>query len=209
MLFAEFRADPENNPLRTPSGRTELYSDEIAGFAYDDCPLHPAWIEPAEWLGGGQASAFPLHLVSNQPRRRLHSQMDAGPVSARGKIAGREALAINPADAQSRGIGPAEASVDRPGVAPVRSGKGRPQPVRVRWRHDQVGVMGHQTISPHCCAGAPRHRRNQPPIEAIVVGLATHGLAPITALSDMVRQARHNTARSGPCVCFMQPIARW
>ena len=61
VLFAEFRADPENHPLHTPSGRIELYSDEIAGFAYDDCPPHPAWIEPAEWLGGGQTTAFPLH----------------------------------------------------------------------------------------------------------------------------------------------------
>ena len=33
VLFTEFRADPENNPLRTPSGRIELYSDEIARFA--------------------------------------------------------------------------------------------------------------------------------------------------------------------------------
>jgi biotin/methionine sulfoxide reductase len=108
VLFAEFRADPENNPLRTPSGRIELYSDEIARFAYDDCPPHPAWIEPAEWLGGGQASAFPLHLVSSQPRHRLHSQMDARPISARGKIAGRETLAINPGDDRSRGIGDGE-----------------------------------------------------------------------------------------------------
>src|SRR5438270_247421 len=29
VLFAEFRADPEKHKLRTPSGRIELYSDEI------------------------------------------------------------------------------------------------------------------------------------------------------------------------------------
>jgi biotin/methionine sulfoxide reductase len=34
--------------------------------------------------------------------------MDAGPVSARGKTAGRETLAINPADARERGIGDGE-----------------------------------------------------------------------------------------------------
>ena len=39
---------------------------------------------------------------------RLHSQMDAGPVSVRGKIAGRVTLAINPVDARSRGIGDGE-----------------------------------------------------------------------------------------------------
>ncbi len=52
--------------------------------------------------GSARASAaYPLHLVSSQPRYRLHSQMDCGPVSARGKVAGREAIAINPADAAS------------------------------------------------------------------------------------------------------------
>ena len=50
------------------------------------------------------ANKYPLHLVSSQPRYRLHSQMDAGPVSARGKIGGREAFAIHPDDAASRGI---------------------------------------------------------------------------------------------------------
>jgi biotin/methionine sulfoxide reductase len=104
VMFAEFRAAPETHPLRTASGRIELYSEEIAGFDYDDCPPHPAWIEPAEWLGAASATRFPLHLVSSQPRHKLHSQMDAGPVSARGKIAGREALAINPEDAHARGI---------------------------------------------------------------------------------------------------------
>jgi biotin/methionine sulfoxide reductase len=104
VLFAEFRADPEGHKLRTPSGRIELYSDEIAGFGYDDCPPHPCWIEPGEWLGGTIAAEFPLHLVSSQPRWRLHSQMDAGPVSARGKTAGRETITINPQDARRRGI---------------------------------------------------------------------------------------------------------
>jgi biotin/methionine sulfoxide reductase len=104
VLFTDFRADPETHKLLTPSGRIELYSEEIAGFGYDDCPPYPAWIEPAEWLGAKEAVRFPLHLVSSQPRHKLHSQMDAGPVSALGKVAGREALAINPADARRRGI---------------------------------------------------------------------------------------------------------
>jgi len=51
---------------------------------------------------------------------------------------------------------PAEASVDGPGVAPVRFGKGRSQPVHVRGRRDQADVIGHQAIGPNCCAGAPR-----------------------------------------------------
>jgi biotin/methionine sulfoxide reductase len=104
VMFAEFRADPAAHRLATPSGKIELYSEKIAGFGYADCPGHATWLEPAEWLGAASARAFPLHLISSQPRYRLHSQMDAGAVSARGKIGGREAVAINPADAKARGI---------------------------------------------------------------------------------------------------------
>jgi biotin/methionine sulfoxide reductase len=104
VLFGDFRADPDKHKLKTPSGKIELYSEKIAGFGYDDCPPHPTWIEPWEWLGGPDAKTYPLHLVSSQPRDRLHSQMDCGPVSAGGKVAGREAITLNPIDAKARGI---------------------------------------------------------------------------------------------------------
>ena len=55
VLHADFRRDPEKNRLQTPSGRIELFSEKIASFGYDDCPPHPSWIEPAEWLGGAAA----------------------------------------------------------------------------------------------------------------------------------------------------------
>jgi biotin/methionine sulfoxide reductase len=45
-----------------------------------------------------------LHLISDQPVRRLHSQLDASPHSRGGKVAGREPIHISPADAQARGI---------------------------------------------------------------------------------------------------------
>lgn len=104
IIFGDFRSDPDKHKLRTPSGKIELYSEKIADFGYDDCPPHPTWIEPWEWLGGDGATIYPLHLVSSQPRDRLHSQMDCGPVSAGGKVAGREAITINPVDAKARGI---------------------------------------------------------------------------------------------------------
>jgi biotin/methionine sulfoxide reductase len=104
VLLGEFRADPDKHRLATPSGRIELYSERIAGFGYDDCPPHATWLEPHEWLGAPAAATHPLHLVSSQPRYRLHSQMDPGPVSQKGKVAGREAVAINPEDAAQRGI---------------------------------------------------------------------------------------------------------
>jgi biotin/methionine sulfoxide reductase len=104
VMFDKFRADPVANKLTTPSGRIELYSERIAGFGYDNCPPHATWIEPSEWLGAEAAKTLPLNLISSQPRYKLHSQMDGGPVSARGKIDGREAVALNPEDARRRGI---------------------------------------------------------------------------------------------------------
>lgn len=100
--LAEFRADPRANPLRTPTGRIELWSEALESFAVADCPAHPAWIEPVEWLGN--ADRFPLHLISNQPDRKLHSQLDHGSYSRDGKIDGREPVVINPEDATARGI---------------------------------------------------------------------------------------------------------
>ena len=103
-LFDEFRADPEAHPLRTPSGRIELHSATIAAFGYDDCPGHPTWIEPDEWLGSERAREFPLHLIANQPSTRLHSQLDGGRHSQDGKVAGKEPVRIHPDDAAARGI---------------------------------------------------------------------------------------------------------
>ena len=42
--------------------------------------------------------------MANQPRRRLHSQLDVGAYSQEGKIRGREPAAMHPADAAARGI---------------------------------------------------------------------------------------------------------
>jgi biotin/methionine sulfoxide reductase len=102
--FAALRADPDAFPLDTPSGRVQLFSEVIAGFGYDDCPGHPSWLEPAEWLGSPLAERFPLHLVTNQPRTRLHSQYDNGAASKASKIGEREPLTMHPADAGPRGI---------------------------------------------------------------------------------------------------------
>jgi biotin/methionine sulfoxide reductase len=104
VLLGEYRADPQANKLATESGKIELFSKRIAGFAYDDCPPHAAWLEPAEWLGAKNAQIFPLHLLSNQPAHRLHSQNDASRISRDGKIGGREPLIINRHDAEARGI---------------------------------------------------------------------------------------------------------
>lgn len=96
------RADPEAAPLQTPSGRIELFSEAIEGFGYADCPPHPSWLEPVEWLGN--AAPGQLHMISNQPKTRLHSQWDHGETSLAGKVDGREQLGMTQQDASDRGL---------------------------------------------------------------------------------------------------------
>ena len=103
VMLQEFREDPIANRLKTPSGKIEIFSETIAGFNYDDCPGHPVWMEPVEWLGG-DTSTYPLHLISNQPKDKLHSQLDHGRVSRSSKIKGREPMLMHPLDANARGI---------------------------------------------------------------------------------------------------------
>jgi biotin/methionine sulfoxide reductase len=104
VLFEDFRRAPDLHPLKTPSGRIEIVSEKIAGFGYMDCPPHPAWIAPDEWLGSDAASQWPLHLITHQPAGRLHSQMDPGPVSRGSKVKDREQIRLNPRNAAERGI---------------------------------------------------------------------------------------------------------
>jgi len=104
IMLAEFRADPEAHKLMTPSGRIEIFSERIASFGYANCPGHAVWLEPREWLGAHLATNYPLHLISNQPSTRLHSQLDNGVLSRESKIAGREPIRINAKDARARSI---------------------------------------------------------------------------------------------------------
>jgi biotin/methionine sulfoxide reductase len=104
VLLAAFRHDPDAARLATPSGKIEIFSERIASFGYDDCPGHATWFEPAEWLGSPLAKRFPLHLLSDQPGDKLHSQLDHSPHSQATKIKGRQPVHLNPADAAARGI---------------------------------------------------------------------------------------------------------
>ncbi len=100
--LTSFRNDPVGSALKTPSGRIELYSETIEGYGYDDCPPHPAWLEPAESLGN--VTDYPLHMISNQPKTRLHSQWDHGETSLNGKVDGREQVGMSARDASDRGL---------------------------------------------------------------------------------------------------------
>ena len=102
VYLAGFREDPAAHALDTESGLIVLGSKTLAQLGHDDCPPHPAWMPPAEWLGGAQKGE--LHLISHQPQGRLHSQLETGAASMAGKRHGREQLRLHPSDAAARGI---------------------------------------------------------------------------------------------------------
>ncbi len=150
IMLEDFINDPDANPLATPSGKIEIYSKTVASYGYADCCGHPQWHEPYEWIGN--AGEQDLHLISNQPSTKLHSQLDQGAVSRAGKIDGREPVLLNPVDAQKRGIatgdmirlfnergaclGVARLSDDiRPGVIQMSTG--------AWWDPDDTGMCRH------------------------------------------------------------------
>ncbi len=98
-FLSDYRNDPTSHALGTPSGRIEVFSERIASFGYDDCPGHPAWLTPTEWSAG-----YPLHIISNQPQGRLHSQLDHGEASTDLHTAGRETILISEQDAGDRSL---------------------------------------------------------------------------------------------------------
>ncbi len=78
----KFYKDPISNPLTTPSGKLEFYSERLANYFPDDQerPPLPHWIEKGEThderLSSERAKKYPLLLISNHGRWRVHSQCD-------------------------------------------------------------------------------------------------------------------------------------
>jgi anaerobic selenocysteine-containing dehydrogenase len=113
-----FYKDPEKNRLSTPSGKLEFYSQRLAEKFPGDTerPPVPHWVENSathdERVSSQRAKKYPLLLISNHPRWRVHSQHDdmkwlreirtckvVGPDGY-----GYEPIWINPVDAEKRGI---------------------------------------------------------------------------------------------------------
>jgi anaerobic selenocysteine-containing dehydrogenase len=113
-----FYEDPEKNPLETPSGKLEFYSQRLAEHFPDDeeRPPYPKWIEKGpshdERLSSGRARKYPLLLMSNHGRWRTHAQNDDITWTREimtHKVKGwdgymYEPVWINPKDAEKRGI---------------------------------------------------------------------------------------------------------
>ena len=78
----KFYEDPEKNPLPTPSGKLEFYSESLAQHFPDDNerPPVPHWVEKGEThderLSSKRAEKYPLLFMSNHGRWRVHAQCD-------------------------------------------------------------------------------------------------------------------------------------
>ncbi len=113
-----FYEDPEKNPLSTPTGKLEYYSQALAEHFPDDNerPPVPHWIEKGEGhdesLSSERTKNYPLLIMSNHGRWRVHANLDD--ISwfheiVTCKVKGPdgyhyEPIWINPADAAKRGI---------------------------------------------------------------------------------------------------------
>lgn len=104
IRFADFRENPLLNPLGTPSGKIEIYSDAVAKMDYADCRGLPGWLPPQEWYQSPLADKYPLSLHTAHPINRLHSQLDNTPLREKYAVADREAIWIHPEDANARKI---------------------------------------------------------------------------------------------------------
>jgi len=113
-----FAEDPEHNPLSTPTGKLEFYSQRLAEHFPDDKERGPVphWIERSDWhderLSGDRAKKYPFLCVTNHPRWRVHSQHDDMQWLREietCKIVGPDGYAyqtvwIHPSDAEKKGI---------------------------------------------------------------------------------------------------------
>ncbi|EFC4492712.1 molybdopterin-dependent oxidoreductase [Escherichia coli] len=108
VAYKAFRDDPEANPLKTPSGKIEIYSSRLAEIARtwelekDEVisPL-PVYASTFEGWNSPERRTFPLQLFGFHYKSRTHATY--GNIDLL-KAACRQEVWINPIDAQKRGI---------------------------------------------------------------------------------------------------------
>jgi trimethylamine-N-oxide reductase (cytochrome c) len=105
-----FMIDPEAEPLSTPSGKIEIYSQRIADFYGPDdpkAPPIPKYIEPTRFPGKPLAELYPLQQTSPHSKCARHSQwrnMTWLRDEPQFRVKGYNPVRMNPIDAKARGI---------------------------------------------------------------------------------------------------------
>jgi len=93
--------DPANNPFPTPSGKIEIYSQEIADWNHPMIPPVPKYIETWEGRNDPLTEKYPLQLITSHFKTRAHTQFHNVPWLNELET---QAMLINSVDAQARGI---------------------------------------------------------------------------------------------------------
>lgn len=108
VAFKAFRKDPVANPLKTDSGKIEIYSSKLAKIAstwkLDEgdiiSPL-PVYAAAVEGWEDSKISKYPLQMPGYHYKARAHSSYGCIDVLQQ---ANRQQVWISPVDARSRGI---------------------------------------------------------------------------------------------------------
>lgn len=112
VAFRDFRRDPEAHPLATPSGKIEVYSEQIVrdtahfnlrdGEVISPLPVYaPSYVEPE----AADRERYPLALIGFHHRSRAHSSYGSLDVI---RERARHQLWINPLDAAAAGVADGE-----------------------------------------------------------------------------------------------------
>ncbi len=102
VAFEAFRADPEANPLQTPSGKIEIFSQTLYDKGKPDViPAVPKYIQEWESPFGPEAARYPLQALGHHSMGRVHSTHDNNDWL---REAFPQRVFINPLDAEARGI---------------------------------------------------------------------------------------------------------
>ncbi len=107
VAFSAFVSDPEKNPLKTPSGKIEIFSETVEKFAEtwelaEDEKFHGLPMYIPEWYGVETTTdEYPLQLTGFHYRGRQHSSWGNIEIL---KAANPQEVWINAQDAAERGI---------------------------------------------------------------------------------------------------------
>ena len=92
---------PEDKPLKTPSGKIEIYSKVALNMNHPEIPPIPKYIETWEGLNDPLIQKYPLQLISPHFKRRAHTQFDNLPWLRELQT---QTVSLNTVDAEKRGI---------------------------------------------------------------------------------------------------------
>jgi len=108
VAFTDFREDPEENPLSTPSGKIEIFSKALHDISQtwelpegDILTGVPTYVQTWEGYGASLSEKYPLQMIGHHFKARTHSSY-ANVEWLR--TATPQEVWMNPLDAQERGL---------------------------------------------------------------------------------------------------------